>query len=68
MENNVPKDVFSINEGKDGKSKWVRIGQAFTNRDGSTNVFLDALPREGKIQIRERKKKNNNNNDSNGKD
>jgi hypothetical protein len=31
----------------------MRIGRAFTNRDGSTNVYLDAYPSNGRLQIRE---------------
>jgi hypothetical protein len=38
---------------KDGKTYWTRLGVAFANRDGSTNVYLDALPANGKLQIRE---------------
>jgi hypothetical protein len=52
---NVPKDVFNLLEGKDGQTRWIKIGQAFTNRDGSINAILDVLPRDGKIQIRERR-------------
>jgi len=55
MNGNIPKDAFTIVEGKEGKSRWVKIGAAFTNKDGSMNVFLDALPCDGKVQIRERK-------------
>lgn len=62
MAENVPRDVFNILEGKDGKAKWVKIGQAFVNKDGSINAFLDAYPRDGKIQIRERKLSGNSNN------
>ena len=40
-------------EGKNGKTFWIRIGSAFTNRDGSTNVYLNAYPTSGKLQIRE---------------
>ncbi|RLB58549.1 MAG: hypothetical protein DRI34_04540 [Deltaproteobacteria bacterium] len=36
------------------KSFWVRIGACFTNRDGSFSVLLDALPTNGKLQIRQR--------------
>lgn len=36
-----------------GKSFWVRIGAGFTNRDGSMNLHLDALPINGKLQVRE---------------
>lgn len=35
-------------------TRWVRIGAAFTNRDGSLNLFLDALPLgTNKLQVRE---------------
>lgn len=47
-------DVFNILEGKDGKSRWVKIGTAFINKDGSINAFLDVFPRDGKLQIRQR--------------
>ena len=60
----TPKDVFNILEGPDGKSKWTRVGHAFLNKDGSINVLLEKFPREGKLQIRERRRsgagKNNN--------
>jgi hypothetical protein len=47
------KAVYTVTEGKDGKSFWCRIGVAFENRDGSINIFLDALPVNGKLQVRE---------------
>ena len=50
------KDVFNIIEAKDGKSRWVKIGTAYVNRDGSINALLDVFPREGKLQIRDRVK------------
>lgn len=56
MGNNQPKEVFNIIEAQEGKAKWVRVGAAFTNRDGSINVLLDTYPSEGKLQIRERRK------------
>ncbi|WP_428264399.1 hypothetical protein [Haliangium sp.] len=40
-------------EGKNGKTHWIRVGNAFVNRDGSTNVYLNAYPTSGKLQIRE---------------
>jgi len=55
MGENIPKDAFQIVEGKDGKSRWTKVGMAFVNKDGSINVFLDAFPKDGKIQIRDRK-------------
>lgn len=45
--------VLSPVENKHGKTFWVRIGSAFINRDGSTNVYLNAYPTNGKLQIRE---------------
>lgn len=51
------KDVFAIYESKtEGRerSRWVRVGVAFDNKDGSLNVLLDALPLTGRLQIRAR--------------
>jgi hypothetical protein len=45
------RQVFTIVE-RNGKSFWVRIGTAFVNKDGSETVYLDALPVNGKLQIR----------------
>lgn len=44
--------VLSPVEGKNGKTFWMRVGNAFVNRDGSTNVYLDAYPTSGKLQLR----------------
>ena len=38
---------------RNGKTYWMRVGSAFANNDGSTNVYLDAYPANGKLQIRE---------------
>jgi len=51
------KDVYVIYDAKaDGRerSRWIRIGVAFDNKDGSLNVLLDALPLSGRLHIRER--------------
>jgi hypothetical protein len=50
------KDVYVIYDAKtEGeRSRWVRIGVAFDNKDGSLNVLLDALPLSGRLHIRER--------------
>ena len=49
--------VFSIREtkGPDGKSttSWLKAGSAWVNRDGSLNVYLDVLPLDGKLHVRE---------------
>lgn len=45
--------VYSIlDRGEDTRPFWLRIGSCFENRDGSFNVYLDAFPRDGKLQIR----------------
>ncbi len=44
--------VFSIREGKNG-SIWVRAGRADVNRDGTVSLYLDALPLDGKLHVRE---------------
>jgi hypothetical protein len=51
-------DVYTIIE-KQGMEKcfWIKVGACFTNRDGSFNVFLDALPVNGKLHIRPRTEK-----------
>jgi hypothetical protein len=49
--------VFSIKETKQGDGRvtsvWVRAGSAWVNRDGSFNVYLDVLPLDGKLHVRE---------------
>lgn len=37
---------------KGQKSIWTRIGCAWTNADGSFNIQLDALPVDGRMNIR----------------
>jgi hypothetical protein len=56
------KEVFTIEERKSKDSKetktyWNRVGSAFENKDGSVNVYLTALPVNGKLQIRDKKEK-----------
>lgn len=46
------KVAYVVTERGD-KSYWNRIGVAFTNRDGSLNVKLDAIPTNGAIHIRD---------------
>jgi len=47
------KKVLCPVEGKNGKTFWLKMGRAFDNKDGSMNVFLDAYPANGKLQVRE---------------
>ncbi len=46
------KAVFAITE-RGEKSYWTRVGAAFTNKDGSVTIQLDALPVSGRLQIRD---------------
>ncbi len=48
--------VFSIKEileKDEKKSVWLKAGSAWVNRDGSINVYLDVLPLDGKLHVRE---------------
>jgi hypothetical protein len=47
------KAVYTVVDRGQGKSIWIRIGVGFTNRDGSLNLRLDALPVSGTLQVRE---------------
>ncbi len=44
--------VFSIRRGKVGKV-WTRAGTAWVNADNSLNVYLDVLPLDGQLHLRE---------------
>lgn len=58
MKSDSVKDVYTIvQNGKDNKGYWIKIGVAFTNKDGSLSVILNCLPLDGKLQIRDRKEK-----------
>ena len=47
------KAVYTIIEKEGSKSIWVRVGWAHVNQDGSYNLQLDALPVNGKLQVRD---------------
>ena len=40
-------------ERKDGTTHWMRVGTGFPNRDDSVNLYLDVLPANQKLQLRE---------------
>lgn len=53
-QNKTHKAVYTIvDRQRDGKKYWLRIGTAFENRDGSLNLYLDAVPTNGTLQVRE---------------
>jgi hypothetical protein len=45
-------DVFTIIERENTRPFWRAIGSAFQNKDGSFNILFDALPVNGKAQVR----------------
>jgi hypothetical protein len=46
--------VIAPIEKKDGGTFWMRVGSAFPNKDGSTNLYMDAWPVGTKtLQLRE---------------
>ncbi|MBA2565252.1 MAG: hypothetical protein H0V09_07490 [Gemmatimonadetes bacterium] len=44
--------VYTIVETGGEKNRWLECGIAFTNRDGSLNLLLNALPVNGRLQVR----------------
>ncbi|MBK8170433.1 MAG: hypothetical protein IPK60_08820 [Sandaracinaceae bacterium] len=53
-QNKSYKVVYTIVERqRDGKKYWLRIGAGFENRDGSINIYLDAMPTNGTLQLRD---------------
>jgi hypothetical protein len=48
--------VYAITAREGERDWWQKIGMAFTNRDGSIGIYLDALPLgTNKLQVREQK-------------
>lgn len=48
-----PRVVYTVIEREGSRSFWLRVGAAWTNRDGSVTLRLDALPVNGVLQIRD---------------
>lgn len=45
-------DVCTPVEGKDGKTRWTRVGVAFPSKTGpGWNLILDAAPLNGKLSM-----------------
>lgn len=44
--------VYTIVETGGEKNRWLECGIGFTNRDGSLNVLLNALPVNGRLHVR----------------
>ena len=47
------KYVYTTIQREGEKSRWVKIGVGFVNRDDSINVYLDAFPVNGKMHVRD---------------
>lgn len=45
--------VYAVVTKPDRKDLFLRVGSAFTNRDGSLTLLLDAVPISGKLHVRE---------------
>lgn len=45
--------VLSPIERKDGTTYWMKLGIGYPNKDQSVNLYLDALPLNHKLQLRE---------------
>ena len=41
------KEVWLVEDRREGKSMWTRVGTAFENADGSWNIRLSAMPVAG---------------------
>lgn len=52
MDSRQYKIVYNVVERGD-RNYWTRVGAAFTNRDGSLSVRLDAIPLSGNLQVRD---------------
>lgn len=45
--------VLSPVDKRGGGKYWMRLGTAFLNKDDSINIYLDALPKNAELQLRE---------------
>lgn len=45
--------ILALIPKKDGGTYWMRIGSGYGNKDDSINMFVDAIPITGKLQLRE---------------
>ena len=55
MSDSKRKKVVCPIEGKDGKTYWRVLGNAWVNKDNSINVYMDCTPLnwDGKLQVRD---------------
>lgn len=57
MTTNTPShSCYTVRDAGEGKKGfWIEIGSAWTNRDDSLTLKLDALPVNGQIIVRKRR-------------
>ena len=46
------RSIYTIVQ-RAGRTLWIRVGIGFVNRDDSINLYLDALPVSGQLQVRQ---------------
>ena len=44
--------IWQVIDEKDKKSRWIRVGAAWTNKDASLFLRFDSYPVLGRIQLR----------------
>jgi hypothetical protein len=55
---NAPSHIaWHVRDAGPDRSFWNRVGVAWTNRDGSLSVHLDAVPLDGKVVLQVPKEK-----------
>lgn len=52
QETNKRKKVLCPVE-SNGKTSWKMLGNAWVNQDNSINIYLDSLPLNGKLHLRD---------------
>jgi hypothetical protein len=45
--------VLAMTPKKGGGTLWTRVGTGFTNQDQSVNIYLEAMPKNFELQLRE---------------
>lgn len=52
---NQPSHIaYSVKDGKGDQSHWTKIGAAWPAKEDGLTLQLDALPRDGLVQLRSR--------------
>lgn len=46
--------AYTVSEGKNNQSHWTKIGAAWPAKDDGLTLSLDAIPRDGMVQLRSR--------------